>query len=218
MGASLRQTHRMDASPAAGLLKHLIRDDWRGSVIDEHCIVLSPRHENNGGIDPMAVALRILEGVRNPSMHPIQGRQFDLRHVSLATTRSGAVLVLGVALSKTSAFTGEAPAVGTGLALRAVTKSIPLHRLADIVVSRQGGRLLVAIVAREVYFLAALNRAIRGAVWASVFDGLPDADARLSMTRDVHGLRALLLEFSSDARQADVDGVRRRMLEIAVPT
>ncbi len=204
------------ATPAAGLLAHLAADGWTGVLVDEHCIALNPPGNAHVATDTTAIALQLLRGVRNPSRHAIDGEYYDFRHVSVARAHGAEVVVLGIDWAVPKASNDEGLAMGAGLPLPVDTRRVPMSSLADVMVSRCADRLLVTLVARESYFLAALQRAIGQAARAGeLLDNL-GIRGQCVAVRDAPGLRALTLEFVLETPDPDLAVCREQALALTI--
>ncbi|MBN8749792.1 Uncharacterised protein [Xylophilus ampelinus] len=203
-------------TPAAGLLEHLALDGWTGVLVDEHGVVLSPPDNAHASTDPTAIALQLLRGVRDPGRHPINGEHYDLRHVSIARIQGDAVAVMGIDWTAPKASNDECLATGAGLPLRVDTRCVPLRRLADVLASRCADRVLVALVARESYFMAALLRSIGKATWAEELLEKVGVRGECVAVRDAPGLRALTLEFALETPGPDLDVWRDQALAMSI--
>jgi hypothetical protein len=198
------------------LLEQLERDDWKGILIDDHCLRLTLKEGMPGSLDPVGVAMRLLEGVSNPSKHAVDGRDYDLRNVSAEWALGRDVVLRGIAWASDRACDDQLLTMGLGLPLSAATRPVPLRQLADVTVSPQGDRFLVAIVARECFFLAALGRAIEVGPWSRALSEVLGTTGRVSAVRDVPGLHAFIIEFSECPLPIRLACAREQVLDMAI--
>lgn len=189
---------------------------WTGVLVDEHSVALTPPSDAHVSTDPTTIALQLLRGVRDPGRHTINGEHYDLRHVSVARTHGDAVLVLGIDWTAPKASKEGCLPIGAGLPLRADTRCVPLRSLANVMASRCADRLLLTLVARESYFLAALQRALGRAAWAEELLENVGVLGECAAVRDAPGLRALTLEFAVETPDTDLAAWRDQALAMQI--